>query len=231
MNSTSRALYAPPALRRFAVTHGEASGVVHPKDIATERFRQRLNVHNSNVAPPPHQLHRHFVTGTHDRRLATHEAIGDIRDAVRIIHCDSLTLTDHNTTQVTGMDNVADVIFVGFAIRPEWNLSEPLDPSLIHVETVTSHHIQQHPVYQRVVDDMREVIKERIGFPHIYTYHKRLHSVTPGCGYVVDAETGRIRDNAIRLAQGVRPPRHVNDRLGMVSTGELVMLSYNTGQY
>ncbi len=85
MSSASRALYAPPALRRFAVTHGEVSGVVSPRDIAMERFRQRLNIHNSNVDPPPHHLHRHFVTETRDRRLATHEAIGDIRDAVSTV--------------------------------------------------------------------------------------------------------------------------------------------------
>ncbi len=118
------------------------------------------------------------------------------------------------------MDNVADVIFIGFAIRPEWNLSEPLNPQDIHVETITSHHIPQHPPYKEVVDDLRKLVREHIAFPHIYTYHQRLHSVTPGRGYVVDAETGRIRDNAVRLAQGVNPPPIVDERLGVVSTSK-----------
>ncbi len=125
------------------------------------------------------------------------------------------------------MDNVADVIFIGFAIRPEWDLSEPLDPTLIQVETITSHHVQQHPAYRNVVDDLRRAVQERVAFPHIYTYHSRLHTVTPGYGYVVDAETGRIRDNAIRLAQGVVPPPSVNQRAGTVSTGELKAKFYD----
>lgn len=73
-----RALYSPPALRSFAQLHEAPS----PQDIALERFRQRLNVHKLVDYPPPHQVHRHFLTDARDRELATSEAVEDICDAV-----------------------------------------------------------------------------------------------------------------------------------------------------
>lgn len=118
------------------------------------------------------------------------------------------------------MDFTSDVLFIGFVIRPEWDLSDSLDPARIEVEQIASHHLRQHPRYQRVADDLCETIKQKIAFPHIYTYHQRLRSVTPGCGYAVDAATRRIRDNEVRLAAGVNPPQGVDQTRGIVSTGK-----------
>ncbi|KAI0083350.1 hypothetical protein BDY19DRAFT_910664 [Irpex rosettiformis] len=193
---SARALYAPPALRRFT----QLQGVTDPKEIALERHRQRLNIRKVNDDPPPRRVHRHFITEVRDRRLATAEAIGDIRDTT------------------TGMDHVSDVLFVGFVIRPEWDLSQPLDPTNIDIEVVTSHHVKQHHEYQRTVDELRKIVQKQIAFPHIYTYHSRLRAVTPGYGYAVDPETGRLCDNEIRLAQGVQPPLIIGERLGTPST-------------
>ncbi|KAI0083020.1 hypothetical protein BDY19DRAFT_998936 [Irpex rosettiformis] len=190
------ALYAPPALRRYT----QLQGITNPTEISLERHRQRLNIRKFNDDPAPHQLHRHFITEANDRRLAAAEAIGDIRDAL------------------TGMDHVADVLFVGFVIRPEWDLSHPLDPANINVEVITSHHVKQHLEYQRTVDGLRKAIQREIAFPHIYTYHKRLRAVTPGFGYAVDAETGRLQDNEIQLGEGVRAPPVVDPRSGNVLT-------------
>lgn len=118
------------------------------------------------------------------------------------------------------MDFTSDVLFIGFVIRPEWDLSDSLDPLRIEVEQIASHHFRQHPKYQDVADGLCETIQQNIAFPHIYTYHQRLRSVTPGFGYAVDSATRRIRDNEIRLATGVTPPQGVDVTRGIVSTGK-----------
>lgn len=118
------------------------------------------------------------------------------------------------------MDFTSDVLFIGFMVRPEWDLSDTLDPTRIEVEQIVSHHFHQHPRYQDVADNICEVVQQKLAFPHIYTYHQRLRSVTPGCGYAVDAATRRIRDNEIRLAPGISPPQGVDATRGIVSTGK-----------
>lgn len=118
------------------------------------------------------------------------------------------------------MDNVADVLFIGFVVRPEWDLSVPLDPQNLKVEAITSHHTKQHPAYQQVVDNLRNIIQDQVAFPHVYTYHARLHAVTPGYGYAIDRETGRLRDNEVHLAENISPPRSLDEHLRVSTIGE-----------
>lgn len=120
--------------------------------------------------------------------------------------------------QVTSMDNVTDTLFIGFVVRPEWDVSKALDPARIEVEVIASQHIKQHAVYQQVVADLRQTIQEQVAFRHVYTYHKRLRAVTPGYGYAVDRETGRLRDNEIELADHITPPPSIVMHTQVVST-------------
>ncbi|KAI0087462.1 hypothetical protein BDY19DRAFT_907617 [Irpex rosettiformis] len=195
--SGAGALYAPPAVCRFALLQE----MVHPSDIALERYQQWYNIHKANDDPPPHQVHSHFLTKSSNRHLATHEAIQDIHDTI------------------TGMDYLADVLFIGFVVQPEWDPFQPLDPASIKVEQTVLHHIKQHPIYQEVSDNLCKHIQTQVALPHIYTYYQRLRSVTPGCGYAVDRKTSRLCNNALSLASGISISTDVVDHSsGTIST-------------
>lgn len=82
---TRLAAYAPPVIRQWV----QSQDPQPPKaDIDAERLKRRLNVHKDNRShpTPPTFLHPHFCLNSEDRKLAYHEGLSDIRDAVRRIH-------------------------------------------------------------------------------------------------------------------------------------------------
>ena len=104
---------------------------------------------------------------------------------------------------MVGAARLADTLFLGFAIKPEWDVSTPLRPDAVDVKVLTSRHFKQQHAYQRIVERVRAIVQEELGVPHILGFHDRLLEVTPGPGYAFDAETRRIVTNPIRLAAEV----------------------------
>ncbi|KAI0744407.1 hypothetical protein C8Q76DRAFT_687840 [Earliella scabrosa] len=182
MSSTSaRAPYGPPALRIFTQTQDPQPDQAQ---IAAERFRRRYNVRkdNNEQLRLGRQLHPDFCLSKTDRNLAFNEAMGDIEDAV------------------IGGARLADVLFVGFAVRPEWDAGTPLSAAGVEVKVVASRQFQQNPAYSRVLDKLQSIVREELAIPHILHFPDRLLEVTPGPGYAFDQATRRIITNPIRLA-------------------------------
>ena len=104
---------------------------------------------------------------------------------------------------MVGAARLADTLFVGFAIQPEWDVATPLHADGIDVKVVMSRQFKQQPAYQRIVERVRRIVQEELAVPHILGFHDRLLEVTPGPGYAFDPETRRIVTNPIRLAASV----------------------------
>lgn len=75
------------------------------------------------------------------------------------------------------MARVADSLFVGFSIQPEWDLSKPLHEDNIHVDVVLSRQFHQFPEFKAVVEDLVEIVKVRICAPHILQLRNKLASI------------------------------------------------------
>jgi len=57
-----------------------------------------------------------------------------------------------------GMGHLADVLYVGFAIRPEWDATQPLHWSNIHVEAFTSCQVEQIPGWEAAIQKIKDDI-------------------------------------------------------------------------
>ncbi|KAG1888203.1 hypothetical protein F4604DRAFT_1950679 [Suillus subluteus] len=172
----TRAPYSPPALREWV-----QSQFPQPlrADIDHQRFMLRRGVHNDGLdtaSSSDRGLHHQFCLGKEDRNLAWNEGIGDVHDAV------------------TGLGRLADVLFVGFAIRPEWNPSQPLTPSNIDVE---------FPELSTTVTKLKDIVQRELGVPHLLQFRHKLHQLQPGPGYVLDPETRQAVVGNINLATAV----------------------------
>lgn len=106
---------------------------------------------------------------------------------------------------MTSMSRLADVLHIGFAIRPEWNTSEPLRPCNIHVETIASRQTQQLVGWDGIVAKLRNIIQEELGTAHIMQFQTKLRQVSPGPGYQIDAETRQAISHNVRLASSQLP--------------------------
>ncbi|PSS29558.1 hypothetical protein PHLCEN_2v2957, partial [Hermanssonia centrifuga] len=179
---TSQALYTPEAIRTYADNQDGSGPLGAALDI--ERFRQRLNVHADGNEQLNGQriLHSHFCLKPRDRLLAAHEGLRDVHDAV------------------TGISRLADVLFVGFAVRPDWNSNHELSLEGIHIEQVFSRQLQQNPRYREALDKLERIVREDLAFPHIYGFPSRLDTVTNGSGYLVNKATHRILSTQRSLA-------------------------------
>lgn len=49
------------------------------------------------------------------------------------------------------MGRLADVLHIGFTVTPDWDLLEPLHPSNIQIETITSRQVQQVEGWDAIV--------------------------------------------------------------------------------
>lgn len=89
------------------------------------------------------------------------------------------------------MDRVADILHVGFAIRPEWNPETPLHWSNIHVETIPSRQVAQLPGWGDIVARIGDILRKELGVAHLLQFCTKLEQISPGIGYRIDSETRR----------------------------------------
>ncbi len=105
--------------------------------------------------------------------------------------------------QVTGMSRLTDTMFIGFAVRPDWNHRDQLSPARINIETVFSRHLQQNPRYQYALQLLENIVREEFAFPHVYNFPSRLNQVTDNGGYFVNTVNRRVIVNPVQLASGI----------------------------
>lgn len=87
------------------------------------------------------------------------------------------------------MDRTADVLHIGFVVRPEWDPLVPLHWSNIHVETITSRQFGQLPGWAGIADRISDIVRQELGLTHLIQFREKLNQVSPRNGYLVDAET------------------------------------------
>src|SRR5882724_8132828 len=104
------------------------------------------------------------------------------------------------------MERLSDTMFVGFAISPEWDSSLPLDPASLQIDIVYSRQFQQIDSYQPALQRIVDIVRQEFALPHVYSFPSRLRRVTPGAGYLLNAETRRVTDNCIVMARNLPTP-------------------------
>src|SRR5882762_1873141 len=97
-------------------------------------------------------------------------------------------------------------MFIGFAIRPEWDSSLPLDPGKIQVDPVYSRHFQQVDSYRPVLQHILQIIRQELALPHVYGFPSHVGQVMHGRGYSVNREPSNIIENRLVMAQNLPPP-------------------------
>jgi hypothetical protein len=105
---------------------------------------------------------------------------------------------------MTGMDRLADGLFIGFAISPEWDTREPLDPKQINITPIFSQQILQYEAFRATFLKIQDIIQQELALPHIYSFNLRLNEATPGQEYTVNRE---MHENTISMTSGIPPPR------------------------
>ncbi|KIK33284.1 hypothetical protein CY34DRAFT_18465 [Suillus luteus UH-Slu-Lm8-n1] len=169
-----QALYSPTALREWVQNHSPQP----PRaDIDCRRFMLRRGVHNDRLdsaSSSDQGLHAQFCLSKGDRDLAWNEGISDVQDAV------------------TGLGRLADVLFIGFAIRPEPNPSQPSD---IDVEVICTRQISQFPELSAVVTRLKDTVQRDLGVPHLQQFQRKLHRLQPGRSNVIDSQTQAVTRN------------------------------------
>ncbi|KAG1857533.1 hypothetical protein C8R48DRAFT_674534 [Suillus tomentosus] len=181
-----RAPYAPPAIRQWVQAQQNQP---QSHDIDCQRFANRRGIrHDKENLSTNKCLHEHFCLNKDDRELAFHEGMSDIKDAA------------------TGMGRIADVLFIGFGLRPEWDPNRPLRASDVEVDVVTSRQFEQLPHFKRITSKLRDVFVQELGVAHIWSFREKLNQVTPGLGYVLDPLTRQLMTGNIQLANGQSVP-------------------------
>ncbi|EIW77817.1 hypothetical protein CONPUDRAFT_75605 [Coniophora puteana RWD-64-598 SS2] len=145
-------------------------------DIRIECFRRRCGVGRTPPHMYPPSLHHDFCTSVNDRNAVWANFVLDINDAY--------LSSSHWFTKVAAMSRLTDGVFVGFGVRPEWDPSKPVDPSQINVQTFASYHSDK-PRVRAAITQLENIIREEIAAEHIMTFGERLHTVSPGAGYLV----------------------------------------------
>ncbi|KAG1718844.1 uncharacterized protein EDB91DRAFT_1258135 [Suillus paluster] len=177
-----RATYSPPAIRHWVQ---DQETQLSSREIDCRRYSCCRGICNDGTNNIPTQLlHNHFCLNQGDRELAFHEGMGDIKDAV------------------IGLGRLADGLFVGFGVWPEWNTSVPLYPSDIVVNVIHTHQLHQFPQFEHTVERMRSIFAEEIALTHILSFGHKLDLVRLGPGYVVDPLTRSLMVGNISLVPG-----------------------------
>ncbi|EPQ59976.1 hypothetical protein GLOTRDRAFT_123734 [Gloeophyllum trabeum ATCC 11539] len=112
--------------------------------------------------------HMHFSPALKDRELAYNEGMCDIADAA------------------TGMARISDALFVGFAVRPEWDPSKPLDPCQIQVDVIRTRQwkMDGNRHWQETINKIIKLLQDEVAAEHILRYRKRAGNFLPHLGYV-----------------------------------------------
>ncbi|KAF7970979.1 hypothetical protein HWV62_22469 [Athelia sp. TMB] len=183
----ARAAYSPPSMRSWV---SQTNPEPLQADIATERYRRRFAVSRDQREFPAvagqNFLHPHFLLNSEERRWAWHEGICDIQDAV------------------TGMGRLADVVHIGFTLRPEWDPSKALNVDDIEVTTIVSRQVEQMEGWKEIVARLADVVRREIGVPHILQFRTKLSQVTPPPGYTIDDITRGSIYTPLRVAPGTQ---------------------------
>lgn len=95
-----------------------------------------------------------------------------------------------------GVGRVADVGFIGFVWKADWDSNEEFNPSKIKLDVIVSHTIAQHSAQERdsIINSLREQVHEQFAVQHVVEFHQKLCKVTPGPGYAINKETRKIRE-------------------------------------
>ncbi|KAG1774965.1 hypothetical protein EV702DRAFT_1047287 [Suillus placidus] len=182
-----RAPYAPPAIRQW-VQAQENQPQSH--DIDCQRFANRRGIRHDNKEnlSSDKALHEHFCLNKDDRELAFHEGMSDVKDAA------------------IGMGRIADILFIVFGLRPEWDPTRPMHASDVQVEVVTSRQFEQFPHFKCIASKLQDIFMQELSVAHIWNFRERLNQVTPGPGYVLDPLTRQLMTGNVRLAAGQTIP-------------------------
>ncbi|KAG2743927.1 hypothetical protein P692DRAFT_201869727 [Suillus brevipes Sb2] len=182
-----RAPYAPPAIRQWVQAQGNQP---QSHDIACQRFLSRRGIRRDNKEnlSSDKALHEHFCLNKDDRELAFYEGMSDIKDAA------------------TGMGHIADILFIGFGLRPEWDPTRPLRASDVVVDVVTSRQFEQLPYFKNVASKLQDIFVQELSVAHIWGFREKLNQVMPGPGYVFDPLTRQLTTGNVQLAAGQTIP-------------------------
>jgi len=108
------------------------------------------------------------------------------------------------------MERLSDAMFIGFAIRPEWDPSTPLDPAKIQIDPVYSRHFQQIDSYRPALQHILDIIRQDLSVPHVYGFPSRLRGLAPEAGQIFDQETRRIMVKSMVMARDLPAPSIAN---------------------
>ncbi|KAF7976738.1 hypothetical protein HWV62_5710 [Athelia sp. TMB] len=180
---TTRAAYSPPSMRNWV---SQRNPEPLQADIAAERYRRRFAVSRDQreypAAAGQNFLHPHFLLNSEERRWAWHEGLCDIQDAV------------------TGMGRLADVVHIGFTLRPEWDPSKPVNVDNIEVVTTISRQVEQMEGWKEIIDRLADMVRREIGVQHILQFRTKLSQVTPPPGYTFDDTTRNSIHTPLQVA-------------------------------
>ncbi|KAF7984186.1 hypothetical protein HWV62_16878 [Athelia sp. TMB] len=101
------------------------------------------------------------------------------------------------------MGRLADVVYIGFAVRPEWNPTIPLKLEDISIVPTVSRQVEQMDGWADVVKKIEDIIRREIALPHILQFRTKLEQITPPPGYALDDATRNSIHFPLRLDTGV----------------------------
>lgn len=115
----------------------------------------------------------------------------------RLLHMHIRSYTP--STQATAAARLADTLFIGFAICPDWPPSVPLRACDIDVNMVATRQVAQDPRLQRALEKIKHIVQEELAVPHITAYHDKLHEIVPAPGHNFDGNTLRFMNTPLQL--------------------------------
>lgn len=98
------------------------------------------------------------------------------------------------------MDRTADVLHLGLSVRPEWDPQVPVHWSNIHVDTIASRQFSQLPGWATIASKIADIVRQELALAHVMQFRAKLNQITPGHGYLVDAETRAAMVGNITMA-------------------------------
>ncbi|KZT28413.1 hypothetical protein NEOLEDRAFT_1175733 [Neolentinus lepideus HHB14362 ss-1] len=166
----------------------EARNATH-QDFDFKRFQERLDVHLDQSDQLDRPLHSHFCESKQDRVLAYEEGLRDIKDAA------------------TGISRISDAVFIGFAIRPEYNPTQKLESEKIRVDVIKTWQWDMDPQWQDVIDEITDILQRKVGMPHVAGYRSRAGHIIPPSGYMLeDGSSGCVVEIDVGRSTQLDPP-------------------------
>lgn len=76
------------------------------------------------------------------------------------------------------MARVADSLFIGFAVNPEWDLMKPYNKDEVHIDLVLSRQFQQYPQLRAAVDKLLSIVRSDLCGHHILELESKLAALS-----------------------------------------------------